>query len=58
MSVIAAKEFILQNECDIRFDSFANYSGVNFDKSLQRPTRLSEIELENLRFEYIPEETI
>jgi len=58
MSVIAAKEFILQNECDIRFDSFANYSGVNFDKSLQRPTRLSEIELENLRFEYIPEEII
>jgi len=58
MSVIAAKEFILRSGCNIRFDSFATYSGANFDKFLDRPTRLSEVDLEKLRFEYIPEEFI
>lgn len=58
MSVIAAKQFILQDGCSIRLDSYATYSDVNFDKLTERPTRLSEDALEKLRFEYIPEETI
>jgi len=58
MSVIAAKQYISQNGCSIRFDSYARYSNANFDEISERPSRHNEDVLEKLRFEYIPEEII
>jgi imidazole glycerol-phosphate synthase subunit HisF len=58
MSVIAAKRFIRQNGLKIRIDSYANYNTANFDRVTERISRHSEDTLEELRFQYIPEEII
>jgi imidazole glycerol-phosphate synthase subunit HisF len=58
MSVIITKQFLAQNDCNIRLDSYATYSGINFDKQTERPVRRSEDSLERLRFTYLPEEII
>jgi cyclase len=58
MSVVAAKQFLVQNDCSIRLDSYATYSGAVFDKHIERPIRQNEDILERLRFKHLPEEII
>jgi imidazole glycerol-phosphate synthase subunit HisF len=58
MSVIAAKQYMVNNGSNVRLDSYATYSNAEFDERTERPTRLNEDILEKLRFNFIPEEKI
>jgi cyclase len=56
-SVILLKRHLQETGVSIRLDSYANYAGHKIPSS-GRLTSLDEIALENLRFRYIPEESI
>lgn len=58
LSVVAAKQKMIQAGINIRMDSYATYNKVQFDSRTDRPMRLSDAEYEKMRFDYIPEEII
>ena len=56
-SVIAYKNFLKLNSCNIRLDSYATYDGFGYDFD-GRVSKIDDKILDKLRFEYIPEEVI
>lgn len=56
-AVTVVKNFLKQNQCNVRLDSYVNYGDFDFDE-LGRVSKMDDDRLEKLRFEYIPEEII
>ena len=56
-SVAVAKAFVIAQDCDLRYDSLANYRWAGFGDG-GRIEKRSESELEEMIFEYIPDEII
>lgn len=54
---IIVKSYLRKNGVDVRLDSYADYSDIEFD-FLGRAAKRIDQYLEKLRFEYIPEEII
>ena len=58
MSVIAAKQFMLQHGCNVRLDSNVTYSDITFDQYTERIEKNAESVLEQLKFERVQDEVI
>lgn len=56
-SIITTKNWLILKGAEVRLDTYATYDCFSFD-SLGRPSKLEDVALERLRFDYIPEELI
>ncbi len=58
LSVISVKQMLKRLGVNVRLDSYASYQDALFDGESNRVTRLEEKTLDDMRFEYVPEEVI
>ncbi len=56
-SVVVAKRLLLARDKTVRLDSYCDYEGIGFDESC-RVKKIDDEILDQLRFEYVPEEII